>query len=106
DVPTAVISMAADHPDRVAGVVYGRDTVVRRLREVGCTVIQTPAPPPTAAPGGLGPQPDEDAPELSPAASPASVSVLDVTPPSWRPDLTDPADLAEERSEEGRVGQE
>jgi phenylalanyl-tRNA synthetase beta chain len=24
------------------------------------------------------------------------VSVLDVTPPSWRPDLTDPADLAEE----------
>ena len=94
DVPTAVISMAVDYPDRVAGVVYGRDTVVRRLREVGCTVVQTRAPSPTVAPWRSGPQPDEDAP--APAAPPASVSVLDVTPPSWRSDLTDPADLAEE----------
>ncbi|HMD25716.1 MAG TPA: phenylalanine--tRNA ligase subunit beta, partial [Streptosporangiaceae bacterium] len=96
DVPTAVISMAVDYPDRVAGVVYGRDTVVRRLREVGCTVIQTRAPSPTVAPWRSGPQSAQDAPEPPAAASSASVSVLDVTPPSWRSDLTDPADLAEE----------
>jgi phenylalanyl-tRNA synthetase beta chain len=58
------IEMAANHPDRVAGVGYGTDTVVSRLREVGCTVQTGP--------------------------------VLTVTPPSWRPDLTDPNDLAEE----------
>ena len=46
-----MISMAADYPDRVAGVVYGRDTVVRRLREVGCAVPRRPARPrPTIAP--------------------------------------------------------
>jgi phenylalanyl-tRNA synthetase beta chain len=77
-----------DYPDRVAGVVYGRDTVVRRLREVGCTVTQTRAASPTVAPWKAAPEAEE--------APPASVSVLDVTPPSWRPDLTDPADLAEE----------
>ncbi|MCV2462468.1 phenylalanine--tRNA ligase subunit beta [Streptomyces sp. ICN988] len=32
------ITVAADHPDRVAGVTYGRETVVRRLQEVGCDV--------------------------------------------------------------------
>lgn len=32
------ISMPAGHPDRVAGVGYGRETVVRRLQEVGCDV--------------------------------------------------------------------
>jgi phenylalanyl-tRNA synthetase beta chain len=99
DVPTVVISMAADYPDRVAGVVYGRDTVVRRLREVGCTVIQTRAAAPTVAPWQAGSHPDEaipHPPEPSSAAPSASVSVLDVTPPSWRPDLTDPAELAEE----------
>ncbi|MFI9204460.1 phenylalanine--tRNA ligase subunit beta [Streptomyces sp. NPDC053048] len=58
------ISISADHPDRVAGVEYGRETVVRRLQEVGCDVYGQ----------------DE----------------LIVTVPSWRPDLTDPNDLAEE----------
>ncbi|MFF8033321.1 MULTISPECIES: phenylalanine--tRNA ligase subunit beta [unclassified Streptomyces] len=64
--PTAphTITTAADHPDRVAGVTYGRETVVRRLQEVGCDVYGQ----------------DE----------------LIVTVPSWRPDLTDPNDLAEE----------
>ena len=90
DVPAVVISMAVDYPDRVAGVVYGRDTVVRRLREVGCAVSQTRAASPTVAPWRADPDQDEAA-----VAQPA-VSVLDVTPPSWRPDLTDPADLAEE----------
>ncbi|MFG2601183.1 phenylalanine--tRNA ligase subunit beta [Streptomyces sp. NPDC048462] len=58
------ITMPADHPDRVAGVAYGRETVVRRLQEVGCDVYGQ----------------DE----------------LLVTAPSWRPDLNEPNDLAEE----------
>ncbi|MEE1800068.1 phenylalanine--tRNA ligase subunit beta [Streptomyces sp. JV176] len=58
------ITMPADHPDRVAGVGYGRETVVRRLQEVGCDVYGQ----------------DE----------------LIVTVPSWRPDLGEPNDLAEE----------
>ncbi|UNZ20313.1 phenylalanine--tRNA ligase subunit beta [Streptomyces sp. 891-h] len=62
------VRIAADHPDKVAGVAYGRETVVRRLQQVGCDVY-----------GGTGQ--DEQ---------------LTVTVPSWRPDLTDPNDLAEE----------
>ncbi|MEV7127115.1 phenylalanine--tRNA ligase subunit beta [Streptomyces sp. NPDC093260] len=58
------ITIPADHPDRVAGVTYGRETVVRRLQQIGCDVYGT----------------DE----------------LIVTVPSWRPDLADPNDLAEE----------
>ncbi len=95
DVAPVVISMAVGYPDRVAGVVYGRDTVVRRLREVGCTVAQTRTASPTVAPWRAEPGNAEAVPDV-PEPVPASVSVLDVTPPSWRPDLTDPADLAEE----------
>jgi len=88
--PAATITMAADYPDRVAGVVYGRDLVVRRLTEVGCAVRTANAPAlPTIAPwrrdaadGAVGVAGDHP--------------VLVVTPPTWRPDLTDPADLAEE----------
>ncbi|MEU6164016.1 phenylalanine--tRNA ligase subunit beta [Streptomyces tanashiensis] len=58
------IAMPANHPDKVAGVDYGRETVVRRLQEVGCDVYGQ----------------DE----------------LIVTVPSWRPDLNEPNDLAEE----------
>ncbi|MEU6735316.1 phenylalanine--tRNA ligase subunit beta [Streptomyces physcomitrii] len=58
------VTVPADHPDRVAGVAYGRETVVRRLQEIGCDV--------------------------------AGADELTVTVPSWRPDLTDPNDLAEE----------
>ncbi|MBY8884378.1 phenylalanine--tRNA ligase subunit beta [Streptomyces sp. PTM05] len=58
------IAIPADHPDRVAGTSYGRETVVRRLQQVGCDVYGS----------------DE----------------LVVTVPSWRPDLRDPNDLAEE----------
>ena len=66
-VQPVMITMAADYPDRVAGVVYGLDIVVRRLRQVGCAT-------------------EHDRAEHA----------LVVTPPSWRSDLTDPADLAEE----------
>ncbi|OIV37950.1 phenylalanine--tRNA ligase subunit beta [Mangrovactinospora gilvigrisea] len=62
--PLAPITMPADHPDRVAGVTYGRETVVRRLQEVGCAV--------------------------------SGSDVLTVVPPSWRPDLVEVNDLAEE----------
>jgi phenylalanyl-tRNA synthetase beta chain len=100
DVPATVISMAADYPDRVAGVVYGRATVVRRLHEVGCSVRDTRGAAPSVAPWRAGAQ-------AAPAPAGANringangangmVPVLEATPPSWRPDLTDPADLAEE----------
>ncbi|MFF7386495.1 phenylalanine--tRNA ligase subunit beta [Streptomyces griseoluteus] len=58
------IALPADHPDKVAGVTYGRETVVRRLQEIGSDVYGQ----------------DE----------------LIVTVPSWRPDLAEPNDLAEE----------
>jgi phenylalanyl-tRNA synthetase beta chain len=94
DVPPVTISMAADYPDRVAGVVYGRDIVVRRLREVGCTVREIRvAATPTIAPWRADRPADPAPPGTDPTAL---ISVLEVTPPSWRPDLTDPADLAEE----------
>jgi phenylalanyl-tRNA synthetase beta chain len=90
DVPSVAIALAVDYPDRVAGVVYGRDVVLRRLREVGCAVREVRA--------GAGPVPSI-APWRADGSSGLSVSgvpSLEVTPPSWRPDLTDPADLAEE----------
>jgi phenylalanyl-tRNA synthetase beta chain len=94
EVAPVVISMAADYPDRVAGVAYGWDTVTRRLREVGCVVRETRQAAPTIAPWRVGPARTAGATGLQTAAEP--VPVLEVTPPSWRPDLTDPADLAEE----------
>ena len=79
-VPIVKIQMAADYPDSVAGVVYGLDTVLARLREVGCTVQVLPA--------SQG--------EHEHTKHDRSTQLVEVTPPSWRPDLTDPADLAEE----------
>jgi len=95
EVPVApvTIELAADYPDRVAGVVYGLDTVVARLQEVGCTVRSTPAShEPTIAPWRAQPPDGAD----HHAKHDRQHTVLLVTPPSWRPDLTDPADLAEE----------
>ena len=104
--PPVTISMAADYPDRVAGVVYGMDTVVARLQEVGCEVRSTPADQaPTIAPWrashASGPLAGHDAAYDHGAHDHGGrhdrqLLVLLVTPPSWRPDLTDPADLAEE----------
>ncbi len=72
DVPPVTIAMAADYPDRVAGRPYGLGTVQERLVQVGCSVDVLPD---LSRDGGVS---------------------LRVAPPSWRPDLTDPADLAEE----------
>jgi phenylalanyl-tRNA synthetase beta chain len=90
-VPPVTITMPASYPDEVAGVVYGRDTVVRRLREVGCELTAGPA---GAAEGHL----PADGRHLRPehGRHDRSAAALVVTPPSWRPDLTDPSDLAEE----------
>ncbi len=87
DVPPVRIAVAVDYPDRVAGVVYGRDVVLRRLREIGCEVREVRAGfVPSVAPWRAD----------GPVAPSSAVPSLEVTPPSWRPDLTDPADLAEE----------
>ena len=92
-----VITMAADYPDRVAGLTYGLDAVVARLAEVGCDVRSTPASQlPTIAPWRAQPPPDGIDHRAEPGRQHRQHTVLIVTPPSWRPDLTDPADLAEE----------
>jgi phenylalanyl-tRNA synthetase beta chain len=106
------IQMAADYPDSVAGVVYGLDVVTDRLREVGCAVQVIPADGAgdQSASHGHGTGPVEHDPGADDAAvdhrpghgrhehvrHDRSEQLLLVTPPSWRPDLTDPADLAEE----------
>ncbi len=59
------IAMAADLPDRTAGVSYRPGTTARRLTQIGAAVT-------------------------------ADGETLTVTPPSWRPDLLQPADLVEE----------
>ncbi|MEY8016530.1 phenylalanine--tRNA ligase subunit beta [Mycobacterium servetii] len=59
------IRIAADLPDRVAGVAYAPGATARRLTQIGALVT------------------DGD-------------GELTVTPPSWRPDLLQPADLVEE----------
>ncbi|MBL1078018.1 phenylalanine--tRNA ligase subunit beta [Nocardia sp. 2] len=70
-VPAAApINMNIDLPDRTAGVQYAPGTSSRRLQQVGCSV-------------DVG-------------VSDAGHAQLVVTPPSWRPDLTQPADLVEE----------
>ncbi len=60
------VTMPADLPDRMAGVRYDDGATVARLRQIGARVDEVA--------GGL----------------------LEVTPPSWRPDLVEPADLVEE----------
>ena len=61
------VRMPVDLPDRMAGVVYPDGATVRRLTQIGARV----------------------------ASDPGS-DVLTVTPPSWRPDIVQPADLVEE----------
>jgi len=102
-VTPVTIQLAADYPDRVAGVVYGMDTVVARLQEVGCEVRSTPSSQvPTIAPwrvdgpGRAAGQEPPHGPGHEHGKHDHQHMVLLVTPPSWRPDLTDAADLAEE----------
>jgi phenylalanyl-tRNA synthetase beta chain len=92
----ATILMAADYPGQVAGVVYGLDTVTARLREVGCAVHLIPADPADDAAAGSGDAHRPAHVRQDHGRPDRSGQMLEVTPPSWRPDLTDPADLAEE----------
>ncbi|GAA1881587.1 phenylalanine--tRNA ligase subunit beta [Pseudonocardia ailaonensis] len=64
------VPMALDLPDRTAGVTYERGATVARLTQVGCRV------------------------ELQTGANGKAAVVA--TPPTWRPDLAQPADLVEE----------
>ena len=59
------IDIAAELPDRVAGVAYAPGTAAKRLSQIGAAVAE-------------------------------NGDTLTVTPPSWRPDLLQPADLVEE----------
>ncbi|HEX4721575.1 MAG TPA: phenylalanine--tRNA ligase subunit beta [Pseudonocardiaceae bacterium] len=64
------VTMPMGLPDRVAGVRYARGVTARRLQQIGCVVEVDTA--------------DDGTP------------LVTATPPSWRADLTDPADLVEE----------
>jgi phenylalanyl-tRNA synthetase beta chain len=70
--PTSLppVTMRMDLPDTVAGVRYDPGVTVRRLKQIGCTT-------------------DFD------VADDGTTRVV-AHPPSWRPDLTQPADLVEE----------
>ena len=65
-VPGGSITLDPAYPGRLAGRPYTDEVVRARLVDVGCTVVA------------------------------AAADRLEVTPPSWRPDLGQPADLAEE----------
>ncbi len=66
----STVELAVSRPSRTAGISYPPQRVVELLTELGATVVVD------------GPLSD--------------ASTLRVTPPTWRPDLTDPADLVEE----------
>ncbi|MBT0565166.1 phenylalanine--tRNA ligase subunit beta [Williamsia sp. CHRR-6] len=68
DVARPTVTMPIDLPARVAGVSYPEGATVRRLEQVGCVV----------------------------QVGDTVAAMVEVTPPSWRPDLRQPADLVEE----------
>jgi phenylalanyl-tRNA synthetase beta chain len=68
--PPKAVRLDVTLPTRLSGVEYDRSTVVGILEQIGCTVTD--------------------------AVAGASVDAVRVTPPSWRPDLTEPAALVEE----------
>ncbi|WDZ82364.1 phenylalanine--tRNA ligase subunit beta [Micromonospora cathayae] len=80
--PRTPVTLPADLPTRRVGVDYPPARVVALLEQIGCTVSQG-ADRLAEDPGTVG----------VPAGDRA---VLTVVPPTWRPDLTDPADLVEE----------
>jgi len=74
--PGPVIGLDPTLPARYVGVDYSQARVVEILTEIGCRVQASRA---GSAEGAQSPEPR-----------------LDVTPPSWRPDLTDSTTLVEE----------
>ncbi|WP_029068865.1 phenylalanine--tRNA ligase subunit beta [Jonesia quinghaiensis] len=65
--PMPVIKFSLRDPERLCGVAYSDEQVVAVLREIGCVVTAV-----------------------------AESLIVDVVPPSWRPDLTGAAELVEE----------
>ncbi|MCI2418008.1 phenylalanine--tRNA ligase subunit beta [Saccharopolyspora sp. K220] len=68
--PPAPVTMPLALPDKIAGVNYERGVTARRLGQIGCRI------------------------EVS--TSDEGVGLVTATPPTWRPDLLQPADLVEE----------
>jgi phenylalanyl-tRNA synthetase beta chain len=68
--PPAPVTMPLALPDKIAGVYYERGVTARRLTQIGC--------------------------RLEVGTSDEGVGLVTATPPSWRPDLAQPADLVEE----------
>lgn len=66
----ATITFPLDLPARVAGVAYAHDEVLDVVRAIGC--------------------------EVGPVAERDGAAVVEVVPPTWRPDLVVPVDLVEE----------
>jgi phenylalanyl-tRNA synthetase beta chain len=110
EVPAVTVRMAEDYPGRVAGRAYSTGTVLRRLREVGCEVTEPGEDAAGGDPGGAGAA-GSGHPKSAAAVRRASLNrhaqhdhgkhegaarILTVAPPSWRPDLRHPSDLAEE----------
>ncbi len=78
--PPVRIELPVTRPGELAGMPIGAEAVQHRLEQVGCTV-------------GLA---DSAEPAGTARHAERGDEVLAVIPPSWRPDLTDPADLVEE----------
>jgi phenylalanyl-tRNA synthetase beta chain len=76
------ISLDVTLPSRVSGLSIDPATVARCLGAVGCETLEQ------FGPASAGPYP--------PLVGGAEVEILRVVPPTWRPDLTDPATLVEE----------
>jgi phenylalanyl-tRNA synthetase beta chain len=101
EVARVPVVMAVDYPDQVAGVVYGLNTVAWRLRQVGCELITDGDAGGAGGAGGAAgaaglPAPPSRHVRSDHGKHDRAGQRLTVLPPSWRPDLTDPSDLAEE----------
>ncbi|WP_433422984.1 phenylalanine--tRNA ligase subunit beta [Microtetraspora malaysiensis] len=97
DVAPVRVVIPADYPGRVAGVPYERETVIRRLEQVGCAVVEgADAASGDGGAHGVAATGVVSSGDLHEKLAVRGDDLLTVTPPSWRPDLTDPNDLAEE----------
>ncbi|GAA1547683.1 phenylalanine--tRNA ligase subunit beta [Kribbella lupini] len=76
------VTFRADHAARVAGAEISVEESTRHLESVGCEVASAAADAVPAA--------------FAVGAKDSAAELVTVTPPSWRPDLRDPNDFAEE----------
>jgi phenylalanyl-tRNA synthetase beta chain len=76
------VTFRADHAARVAGAPITVEESTRHLESVGCEVVPAAADAVPAA--------------FAVGAKDSAAELVTVTPPSWRPDLRDPNDFAEE----------